>query len=122
MSQRRSEVAPDVPTFKEQGYDIELNSLRGTAAPKGLPDAVRERLVTAIAKVAANPEFQAKMKASYTPMRFLPPGEFAAALQQAEEQFQCALAGKALGREVGLRLWDPVLPGAVPARSRAGAA
>ena len=88
MSQERSEVAPDVPTFKEQGYDIELNSLRGTAAPKGLPDPVRERLVTAIAKVAANPEFQAKMKASYTPMRFLPPDEFAAVLQQAEGQFR----------------------------------
>jgi tripartite-type tricarboxylate transporter receptor subunit TctC len=87
MSQQRSDVAPDVPTFKEQGFDIELNSLRGTAAPKGLPEPVRERLVTAVAKVAANPEFQAKMKASYTPMRFLAPGEFATVLQKAEDQF-----------------------------------
>jgi tripartite-type tricarboxylate transporter receptor subunit TctC len=88
MSSQRSEVAPDVPTFKEQGFDIEPNSLRGTAAPKGLPEPVRERLVAAIAKVAANPEFQAKMKESYTPMRFLPPDEFAAVLQQAEAQFR----------------------------------
>ena len=88
MSQKRSEVAPDVPTFKEQGYDIEINSLRGTGAPKGLPEPVRERLVTAIAKVAANPEFQAKMKASHTPMRFLPPDEFAVVLQQSEEGFR----------------------------------
>jgi tripartite-type tricarboxylate transporter receptor subunit TctC len=88
MSAERSEVAPDVPTFKEQGYDIEVNSLRGTAAPKGLPEPVRERLVTAVAKVAADPEFQAKMKESYTPMRFLPPDEFAAVLQQAEDQFR----------------------------------
>ena len=87
MSQQRSDVAPDVPTFKEQGFDIELNSLRGTAAPKGLPEPVRERLVTAVAKVAANPEFQAKMKASYTPMRFLAPDEFATVLQKAEDQF-----------------------------------
>jgi tripartite-type tricarboxylate transporter receptor subunit TctC len=87
MSQQRSDVAPDVPTFKEQGYDIELNSLRGTAAPKGLPDAIRERLVMAVAKVAANPEFQAKMKASYTPMRFLAPAEFATVMQKAEGQF-----------------------------------
>jgi tripartite-type tricarboxylate transporter receptor subunit TctC len=87
MSQQRSDVAPDVPTFKEQGFDIELNSLRGTAAPKGLPEPVRERLVTAVAKVAANPEFQAKMKASYTPMRFLAPDEFATVLQKAEGQF-----------------------------------
>ena len=44
--------------------------------------------MTAIAKVAANPEFQAKMKASYTPMRFLAPDEFAAVLKQSEDQFR----------------------------------
>jgi tripartite-type tricarboxylate transporter receptor subunit TctC len=88
MSSQRSEVAPDVPTFKEQGYDIEFSSLRGLAAPKGLPAPVRERLVAAVAKVAANPEFQEKMKASYTPMRFLPPDEFATVLQQDEENLR----------------------------------
>ena len=60
--------------------------------------------MTAIAKVAANPEFQAKMKAGYTPMRFLPPDEFAVVLQQ-RGRLPCALAGAALGREVGLRSW-----------------
>ena len=88
MSSQRSDIAPDVPTFKEQGFDIEVNSLRGTAAPKGLPAPIREKLVTAIAKVAANPEFQAKMKSSHTPMRFLAPDDFAAVLKQSEDQFR----------------------------------
>ncbi len=88
MSLKRSDVAPDVPTFKEQGYDIELNSLRGTGAPKGLPPEVRERLVAAIGKVAADPEFQKQMKASFTPMRFLPPDELATVLKQSEDSFR----------------------------------
>ena len=36
MSATRSPLAPDLPTFKEQGFDIELASLRGLAAPKGI--------------------------------------------------------------------------------------
>ena len=88
MSLQRSEIAPDVPTFKEQGYDMVFNSLRGAAAPKGLPSPIRERLVTAVAKVAADPEFQAKMKASYTPMWFLPPNEFAAVLKKSDDEFR----------------------------------
>lgn len=37
MSLTRTDLAPEIPTFKEQGYNIELSSLRGIAAPKGLP-------------------------------------------------------------------------------------
>src|SRR2546430_1758202 len=43
-----------VPTFKEQGIDIELASLRGLAAPKGLPEGVRKKLVDAVAAIAAD--------------------------------------------------------------------
>ena len=97
MSLQRSEIAPDVPTFKEQGFDMVFNSLRGTAAPKGLPSPIRERLVTAVAKVAADPEFQAKMKESYTPMWFLPPDEFAATLSEERRRVPSTLEGKSMG-------------------------
>jgi tripartite-type tricarboxylate transporter receptor subunit TctC len=88
MSLKRVDIAPDVPTFKEQGYDIEMASLRGMAAPKGLPPAIRQRLVEAVAKAADDPEFRAKMKATYSPLRFLAPAEYAAVLESAEAQFQ----------------------------------
>jgi tripartite-type tricarboxylate transporter receptor subunit TctC len=84
MSQTRSDVAPDVPTFKEQGFDMEFASLRGIAAPKGLPPEIRERLVTAVAKAAADPAFQAKAKEIFAPMRFLAPADYAATLKQME--------------------------------------
>lgn len=37
----RSRFAPNVPTFKEQGIDVEMGSERGIVAPKGLPADVR---------------------------------------------------------------------------------
>lgn len=42
MSVKRTNLAPSLATFKEQGYDIVMASLRGMAAPKGLPPAKYE--------------------------------------------------------------------------------
>src|SRR5919197_1773964 len=47
MSPARTNLAPELATAREQGYDIEMSSLRGMAAPKGLPPEIRERLVAA---------------------------------------------------------------------------
>jgi tripartite-type tricarboxylate transporter receptor subunit TctC len=88
MSEKRSDIAPDVPTFKEQGFDMEFASLRGIAAPKGLSAEIRERLVAAVAKAVADPEFQAKAKEIYAPIRFLAPEEYAATLRRTEEELR----------------------------------
>jgi tripartite-type tricarboxylate transporter receptor subunit TctC len=87
MSATRSSLAPDLPTFKEQGYDIELASLRGLAAPKGLPPEVRDALVKAVAQAANDPEFKAKAAGIYAPLRFLPPEQYASELKKAEAEF-----------------------------------
>lgn len=87
MSQTRTAMAPDLPTFKEQGYDITLSSLRGLAAPKGLPPEIRQRLVDAIGRAIANPEFAAKAKAAFAPLRYLAPREYAADLREEDAQF-----------------------------------
>ena len=88
MSVARTTIAPSVPTFKEQGFDIVMASLRGIAAPKGLPPAVREQLVNAIAKAAADPEFQAKAASFFAPLRYLPPAAYAAELKDTETAFK----------------------------------
>ena len=87
MSAARSPIAPDLPTFKEQGFDIELASLRGLAAPKGMPADVRAALVKAVSQAVNDPEFKTKAAAIYAPLRFLPPEQYAEALKQAETQF-----------------------------------
>ena len=88
MSAKRSSLAPQTPTFKEQGVDIELASLRGVAAPKGLPESVRKKLVDAVAKVAADPEFKQQAEAMYAPLRYLAPKEYALELEQTEGGFK----------------------------------
>jgi tripartite-type tricarboxylate transporter receptor subunit TctC len=88
MSVARTTLAPNVPTFKEQGYDIVMASLRGVAAPKGLPPAVRDQLVAAVQKAAADPEFQAKAAGFFAPLRYLPPAGYAAELKEGEASFK----------------------------------
>lgn len=88
MSQTRSVLAPDLATFKEQGFDIELTSLRGLATPKGLPAEIRERLVMATERAVADPMFQAQAAKFYSPVRFLPPAKYEAELREAEAQFR----------------------------------
>lgn len=88
MSEARTTLAPQVPTFKEQGYPIIMASLRGMAAPKGLPPALREQLVSAVQKAVADPEFQAKAATVFSPLRYLPPAAYGAELKEAEVGFQ----------------------------------
>jgi tripartite-type tricarboxylate transporter receptor subunit TctC len=88
MSESRTAIAPQVPTFKEQGYPIVMASLRGMAAPKGLPPALRDQLVSAVQKAVADPEFQAKAVAVFAPLRYLAPTPYAAELKEAEAGFQ----------------------------------
>jgi len=84
----RSSLAPDLPTAREQGYDIVLSSLRGMAAPKGLPPQIRDRLVRAVASAAADPEFQALAVKFFAPLRFLTPAQFEAEIREADGQFR----------------------------------
>lgn len=84
MSSGRTTIAPDVATAKEQGFDLEMSSLRGLAAPKGLPAEVRGRLVQAVERAVADPEFQAKAIQYYAPLRYLSPAQFEAVLKDAD--------------------------------------
>jgi len=88
FSPARTNLAPDLPTAREQGFDIELSSLRGMAAPKGLPPEIRDRLVKAVATAAADPEFQAQAVKFFAPLRFLTPAEFDRVIKDAEVGFR----------------------------------
>ncbi len=88
MSEKRSNLDPSLPTFKEQGYNVVMASLRGVAAPKGLPPAIREQLVQAVQKAASDPEFQAKASSYFAPLRILAPAAYAAELKRDEQVFK----------------------------------
>ncbi len=48
MAPERSEFMPDVPTFREQGFDQVWSVSRGIAAPAGLPDDEKQALLSAL--------------------------------------------------------------------------
>ena len=50
MAPNRSEFLPDVPTFKEQGFDQVWSVSRGIAAPAGLPKELADKLIAALEK------------------------------------------------------------------------
>ncbi len=56
-SPARSPFSPDVPTFREAGFDLELQALNGFAAPQGVPDEVRKKLLFAFETAAKDPEY-----------------------------------------------------------------
>ena len=88
MSPARTNLAPELATAKEQGYDIEMSSLRGLVAPKGLPGDVRERLVKAVERSVADPEFQAKSAQFFSPLRYLAPAEYEALVREADVMYR----------------------------------
>jgi putative tricarboxylic transport membrane protein len=55
---KRSDFLPDVPTFKEQGYDIEGAVWRGIAVKAGTPDDVVNSIQAAVDKVTASPDWK----------------------------------------------------------------
>jgi tripartite-type tricarboxylate transporter receptor subunit TctC len=73
----RSELAPEIPTFKETGYrEHVLPTFFGIYAPAGTPMTIVDKLNTAMVKVVSDPEFQ---------KRFLTSRGLTAALSSAEE-------------------------------------
>ncbi|AEF88814.1 extra-cytoplasmic solute receptor [Delftia sp. Cs1-4] len=62
-SDQRIADMPNVPTFKELGYDIGVTYWNGIVAPADTPKPVVERLAKAIAEVKAGPEFKARLAA-----------------------------------------------------------
>lgn len=58
---KRSPYFPDVPTFKEKGYDIVEMLWRGVMMKKGTPAEVIQRLNQAFDKVAQSPDWKKYM-------------------------------------------------------------
>jgi tripartite-type tricarboxylate transporter receptor subunit TctC len=58
MDTVRDEVFPNVPTFKEQGVDVEFYTWRGLGLPKGVPADVKAKLSDAFKKAFDSKDFK----------------------------------------------------------------
>jgi tripartite-type tricarboxylate transporter receptor subunit TctC len=72
----RVDVMPDVPTFKELGYDIEFYIWAGLFVPKATPAPVIAKLREGVGQVVKDPEFIAAMEKAGTPISYLDAPEF----------------------------------------------
>jgi tripartite-type tricarboxylate transporter receptor subunit TctC len=87
MAEARWEHAAEVPTFREQGFDVVQGSMRGVAAPEGVPGEVRGRLAAAARRAMEDPEFRRLAEQQGLPLRYLGPEEYRAELARMREEY-----------------------------------
>jgi tripartite-type tricarboxylate transporter receptor subunit TctC len=61
---------PNVPTFKELGYDVVTTSDYVVYAPKGIPEAKRSVLVEAVKQAVSDPDFRRVLVAQNIQVKF----------------------------------------------------
>ena len=74
---KRHEAYPQIPTFKELGYDIEYYIWAGMFAPRGTPEPVMKVLRDAARKVVDDPDFKGVMAKVNSPIQYMDAPEFA---------------------------------------------
>jgi tripartite-type tricarboxylate transporter receptor subunit TctC len=91
----RNEFLPDVPTLKEQGFDIDNASVnfRGIMVPKGTPQDVIDKLAVTVPEMFRNGRVAKKMKAGGSPMHIMTREEVKAMWVAREETLKELLAG-----------------------------
>jgi tripartite-type tricarboxylate transporter receptor subunit TctC len=67
FAEKRNPSLPDVPTVKEQGFDVAPLSIGGLLAPAGLPAEIRSKLETACIKARDSEAFQRMVKTTLQP-------------------------------------------------------
>jgi tripartite-type tricarboxylate transporter receptor subunit TctC len=88
---------PDVPTFKEAGYDVEYYIWAGLFAPKGTPEGPMKVLREAVAKAVAEPDFKAAMEKVNSPIAYMDAPEFRKYWEADAKRLAAAV--KAIGRQ-----------------------
>ncbi len=86
-NRERSPQVPDVPTAKEAGFpDLTFEALVGVYGWRGMPAEIRQRVVTDVAAIVADPDFRARALKVGTVPRPGTPEEYAAAIEAQRKQ------------------------------------
>jgi tripartite-type tricarboxylate transporter receptor subunit TctC len=62
-SEKRMTAFPDVPTFRELGFDLVGGAYRGLSVPKSTPENIRQKVSDMISAINKEPGFVEKMEA-----------------------------------------------------------
>jgi len=99
-SPKRLDSLPEVPTFKEKGYNIELYVRSGVFAPKGVPESVADRLNEGINKILKDPAFAEKAKANGEELTPMSRQEFKELVQKDYERMDKILNDSPVGERI----------------------
>lgn len=84
----RSPFLPDVPTYKESGYDVTQLNMRGIGGPAGIPEPIRQYLENCFIAAANDPEIQAKAAEMKIPVDTLTGAELEAQFKAISETYR----------------------------------
>jgi tripartite-type tricarboxylate transporter receptor subunit TctC len=76
-AERRVDLYPQIPTWREQGVDLTIYSWHGVFAPKGTPAPVLAVVESSLQRVSKNPKFLAQMEKLLLGVRYMGRREFA---------------------------------------------
>lgn len=82
LTAERFPLAPDVPTYAEQGYPIEGGAARGLVAPKGTPQEAIDAIAAAVEQALQDQELIDKTTEIALPLVYMGPEEYGAYLQE----------------------------------------
>jgi putative tricarboxylic transport membrane protein len=88
-----------IPTFREQGVDVELENWRSLVAPPGISPVDRERLEKAVAAMVRSAEWREALLRYRWIDRYLTGGEFTRFAQAEDQRVRAILTKLGLGPE-----------------------
>lgn len=89
----------DIPTAKEQGYDVVWGQAWGLAGPPGLDADTVKFWDAAIAKLVANPEWQESLKENFLRSELIPAAEVKPYMQKLHDEHLALLRDLGLAKQ-----------------------
>ena len=99
MSAERDKIFPNVPTFKEQGVDVQFATWRGLAFPKGVPAANRAKVADAYKKAFETKEFKDFAANAALTLNYQDGAEFTKFLDQNYKDVAAVMKGLGLSKK-----------------------
>lgn len=91
MGDKRDPNFPDVPTFKELGYDATFMTWRGLAVPQNTPENVKKKLAESFKNGYDSPEFQEFAKKASLGLAYEPADKFKSFLDESGKNVESVM-------------------------------
>ncbi|WP_101911302.1 tripartite tricarboxylate transporter substrate binding protein [Marasmitruncus massiliensis] len=90
-SPERSELAPDIPTIKEQGYDIDISATKFIAVNSQVPDEIVEVIRSAVEEAKNSDSFKEFLKVNYSTPNDISEEDLKAQLKRESEMYRVVI-------------------------------